>query len=100
MTEYLQPGGTEPVDDARRQRRLRPDDRQIDGIRLRKRQQTYDIRILQGHTFRLLRNPSISGCAVNLADFRRPAQRLHDGVLPPAAAYDQYRFFHLEDNTL
>ena len=94
MAKYLQSGSPELVHDTRRQRRLRPNDRQVYFMHLRKLQQAIDIRIFQRHTFRLLSDTGISGCTIDLPDLHRPAERIDDSVLPPAAANYQNFFLH------
>ena len=90
MTEYLQAGRPETIDDPCRQGSLRTDNRKVNPLCLRELQQPVHIRILQRHTFRLLRDARITGGTIDLAHPGRPAQHIDDGVLPPAATDDQY----------
>ena len=92
VAEHREACGAEGVRQTGRQRRLRPDDRQVHGILNREVLQPLDISIFQGHVECLLTDAGIPGGAINLGDLRAPAQRIDNGVLTPAAAHDEDGF--------
>ena len=72
------------VDEARDQRRLRPDDDEVDPGRGDRRGVVGAV-----ERRRLARDPGVPGRAEHLRRLRRAQQRAHDRVLAPAAADDE-----------
>ncbi len=92
MAEHREACGAEGVRQAGRQRRLRPDDRQVHGVIDREVLQSLDIGILQGHVEGLEADTGVARSAINLGNLRAPAQRIDDGVLTAAATHDKDGF--------
>ena len=72
------------VDEARDQRRLRPDDDEVDPGRGDRRRVVGAV-----ERRRLARDPGVPGGAEHLRRLRGAQQRAHDRVLAPAAADDE-----------
>ena len=80
----------QPVHAAQRQRVVGGDHGEVHGMRLHIVHDAVDVRGLDAHTFRVLGDARVAGDGHHLGDLRVLLQLADDGVLPPAAADDQY----------
>ena len=92
VAEHREACGAEGVRQAGRQRRLRPDDRQIHGVVDREVLQSFNIGIFQRDIEGLQADTGVTGGAIDLGDLRTPAQRIDNGVFTAAAADDEDGF--------
>ena len=95
MSENLQTGRPESIDDAGGKRSLRPDDGKIDGILARETEQALHVRILDGDTGRLKGDARIAGSTKDSAHLRAAAERIDDRMLAASGTDDQY-LFHIQ----
>ena len=86
MTEDREAGLAESVHQARRQRRLGADHRQVDLVLQGKGLKPLDISIFQRDVERLKADAGIARGTIDLRDLRTAAQRIHDSVFPTAAS--------------
>ncbi|MNC44803.1 hypothetical protein D3C75_937210 [compost metagenome] len=77
----------ECIDNASRQRIIRPDDDIVNALLLGKSGQLIELEHADRHTFGQLRNPGVAGCAVDFTRFGTAGQAPDDGMLAAAAAH-------------